>query len=238
MSLLTICQDAAVELQIDRPDAVAGQIGIDQRRLFRYANRVGIKLMRGYHWQILRREHTFTALAGSEQTGILPSDFDRLVPEAFFDRTNRHLVTGPISAVQWQGLKANGYVAPERKFTLRNDIVYAIPDFDGGESLAFEYITDEWCQSSGGTGQTKFAADTDVARIDEELITLSVVYLYNWSQGLPFEGNMAAANECLNDLVRNDEPSAGVLSVADIFGDSSSRHFTGEPAVSGAGTVI
>lgn len=231
MTLLTIATDAADELQVTRPGSVAGSTADTSRRMLRYANAVGRDLMKEYAWQDLRREQTFTAIAGEVQTGILPSDFDRFVPETFWDRSSDQFLSGPIPAARWQGLKARNYSNSYRKFMIRNDSVYAIPAFGGGESLAFEYVTNQWCQSSGGTGQAAFAADTDTARIDEELITRGIIYKWLLSEGLPFEGALNAFVTYKNDLIKNDEPRPRILVAGDIFARPTGRHWTGTPEV-------
>jgi hypothetical protein len=232
MTLLTICQDAADELKISRPSAVVGSSQTDSQLLFRYANRVGLRLMKSVAWQAIRMEKTFTGLAGETQTGILPADFDRFVPETFWDRTNVHLVTGPIGAVQWQGLKANSYSDDTRpKFIYRGSDVLIIPALGGGESLAFEYVSQNWAQSSGGTGRAKFQADTDTALLSEELITLGVKLLYLTDDGQPNATAQADFEDYLNNLIQNDQPGAGILLAADIFGGG--RHFSGAPSVDG-----
>lgn len=236
MTLLSICQDAAREIGISKPGSIVGNTDPNAEKLLRYANKVGVRLMSVFPWQVLREEQTFTAIAGSEQTGILPSGFNRFVPETFWDRTNVQLVTGPITSVQWQGLKAGSYSGPEKKFIYRGGSVYALPAFSGGEALAFEYITENWCQSSGGTPQAAFAADTDVGLISEELITLGVIYEFEDGEGLPSDGSARDYLQLFDTLSGNDQPSAGVLVAADIFGGG--RHFAGAPPAGGTGSIV
>lgn len=228
MTLLSICIAAADEIGIDRPSSVIGNPSPTAQKLLRYANKVGKRLMKGYAWEVLRKEVTFTSVGSETQTGILPSDFDRFVAETFWNRSTETLVSGPVSPVQWQGLKALGY-SGDPKFALRGGNVLILPQLSAGATLAFEYVSNLWCQSSGGTGQTAWAADTDVGVLDEELLTLALKFTYLTDEGLP---NAQAAEEFtdyLNTLLDNDQPNAGILVAADIFGGQ--RHFTGAPAV-------
>lgn len=237
MTLLAIVQNAADETQGPRPGSVAGNADPAAQNYLRLLNSVGTRLMKRIAWQVLRKEQTFTAVAGSEQTSILPSDFDRFVTETFWDRTNKVLLSGPESAVRWQSMKAGGYSDIRRRWVYRGDSVFVVPDFDGGESLAFEYVSKNWCQSSGGTGQTAFAADTDTAILDEELLTLGLIYRYSLSEGMETAGAAAQVfNDHLNMLVKNDQPRSRVLVAADIFGGG--RHFTGEPPADGDYSTI
>jgi len=238
MTLLSVVQAVADEVKDTRPTGVVSSSDPTVQLFYRLANRVGKALMKKVAWQALRTEKTFTALSTETQTGILPSDFDRFVPETFWDRTNKFLVTGPISAVQWQSLKALSYSGSERKFILRGGSILTIPAFTGGEALAFEYVSNLWAESSGGTGQTAFSADTDVSRIDEELIVRGMKYCYLTDEGLP---NGAAAqdfNDYFDDVLSNDQPTSNVMVAADIFSGTSTRHFGGAPFSTGAGDLF
>lgn len=239
MSLLTIIKDAAAEIGIPAPATVIGNTQVIPTKLLRYANKTGVALMKEPRsgWQMLRKESSFTAIAGETQTGFLPSDFDRFVPETMWNRDDVFHITGPIGAVEWQGLKANNYNDPARKFIKRGNAILMVPIFKGGESIAFEYVSNEWCQSSGGTGQTAWAADTDVGVLDEELMTRGVIYQYLESEGLPSAIAAESFNSYCDLLLENDQEDADILVAADIF-SMNSRHFNGAPAVSGTENVV
>lgn len=232
MSLLTICQDAADEIGISRPTSIASNTAPDAQKLLRYCNKVGGRLMRAAIWQALRKEQTFTAVSTETQTDIIPDDFDRFIPETFWDRSSSTLVIGPISAVQWAGLKATDYGdSCRRRFIYRGGAVSVIPTFAGGEALAFEYVSSQWAQSSASVAQTKFLADGDTALISEELIKYGVIYEYLRGDGLPFDVARMDYESQFNLSLENDQPDAGIMMAGDIFG--SGRRFSGAPPVSG-----
>jgi len=232
MSLLTIANAVFNEVQLDEETAIVGADVESTRRLLRYANSVGSQLALDINWQILRREHSFTAIAGETQTGILPSDFGRFIPEAFYDRTNKVLVNGPIGPQQWQALKSSDVESSERRnFIYRADSIIAYPAFSGGESLAFEYVSAHWCESSGGTGQSAFAADTDVARLDEELLTLAIAVAWLAADGLTIGHMMHRYDKRLAQLTKQDQPKRHILPAGDVF--ASGRHWDGQPPSQG-----
>jgi len=235
MTLLTIARAAADEIGIQRPSSVYSNTAPEVQKLLRYANKVGRRFMKSVVWQVLRKEQTFTAIAGETQTGILPSNFDRFIPETFWDRSGTKLISGPISSVEWQGLKATSYSGPTKKFIYRGGDVLILPAQAGGESLAFEYVSKNWCQSSGGTAQSEWLADTDTGILDEELLTLGLIFAYLTGEGLPNQAAGAELNEYANTILGNDQPSAGIMVSGDIFGGG--RHFSGTPPVDLAGTL-
>jgi len=234
MTLLTICQNAADEVGIERQSSIIGNPSPTAQKLLRYANKAGDALMKADNWQVLRKERTFSAVGAETQTSIFPSDFDRIIKETFWNRSVPSLISGPASATEWQGLKATSY-SGEAKFALRGDVVLLIPAPTAGQTLAFEYISNQWCKSAGGSGQTAFAADTDVGILDEELILRYLKLIYLTDEGLPNGVAAAEARDYRDALLKNDQPDARILVSADIFNRSprgqNQRHFSGVPAV-------
>ena len=232
MSLLTICQAIADEVSLTRPTTVIGNTDTDAQKLHRITVKIGKRMMRVANWQVLRKEKTYTSVSGEEQTSIIPSDFDRFIPETFWDRGTPSLIAGPVRAVEWQSLKAGTYNGTIRKFTRRGNSVYVIPSLSAGVSLAYEYISENWVDTDAdGLGDAStWAADTDTSVIDEELLTLGGVFEYLDSEGQPSGRAAAQYEQCFNELLDNDQPGAGVLSAGDIF--SGGRHFDGEPSAS------
>lgn len=229
MTLLTICNAVCDEIGIVRPATIISNTSDDAQKLLRLANKVGNRLMKSFPWQDLREEKTFTGISGSEQTGILPDDFDRFVPETFWNRSGGKLITGPISPIEWQTIKALSYTLPEYKFAYRGDSIYITPDLAGGETLVFEYVKKTWCQSSGGTAQSAWAADDDTGIIDEELMTLGIIFEFLDADGQPSQRAAAQYLEYFNQLTDNEIPAARTMLAADIFGGN--RRDTGAPGV-------
>lgn len=231
MTLKTICDAIADEVGIDRLSTVVGNTSPGAYSMLRMVNKVGTALMKAYPWQDLRKEQTFTALGQEVQTDILPADFDRFISETFWDRTGQYLVSGPVTPTEWNSLKARSYASTtNRKFILRGGAVSVIPAFAGGESLAFEYVSQNWCQNAAGdTGKTAFSADDDTGVLDEELITLAGIAAYLKSKGLPVAVALGDLEQYADTLTGNDNASNPILVAADIF--SGGRHFDGVPAV-------
>lgn len=217
MSLLTICNAVCDEVALTRPATIVGNSSDDARTLLRLVNKVGNDLMLTVDWQILRKEQTFSALAQEVQTSILPSDFNRFVPVTFYNRNTGQNIEGPIQSSEWQQIKANSDVAAQPYFIYRGGVVSILPTLTAGHTLAFEYISNQWAQSSGATPQTSFQADTDTGIIDEDLITLGAIFEYLQSEGQPSEVAYDMYRSRREALVNSDQRNSGTLSAGDIF---------------------
>lgn len=190
MSLLSICQEAASQLGLRQPATVVGSTDLTAQILFRFANQAGKELMRYHDWQNLTTEVTFTSLATIEQTNAFPSaDYDRMVynPEVW-NRSSNLRYTGPTPQRIWQQLKTgiSGGIIGWWRILSGELNIYPAPT--AGQTIAFEYISKRWAQSSGGTAQATFMADTDTARItgdgrDEDLLILEMVWRFRQSRG-------------------------------------------------------
>lgn len=230
MNLLSICQAVADEVDLQRPTVVFASSSPDAQKLLRYANLVGAQIMRAYDWPQLRKEQTFSALGQEEQTGILPSDFDRFVPECFWNRGTSRLVSGPVEPSEFSGLKAHGYSGDHAKFMIRGSSVVMIPSPGAGSTLAFEYVSNQWAESAGGTGQSSFLSDTDVFKINDELMVAGMAFQWLENEGQPSGKAFTEYDQRLRELTRNSRNRRAVMSAGDIFGQG--RHSTGIPATS------
>lgn len=233
MTLLAICQAVADDIGLDvRPVSVAGNPDPDAQRLMRFATRVGSDLAARAPWQALRLVASFTAAGAETQAGAIPAAFLRFSPETLWDETNGLSITGPVDATEYQarknGAASSSYNGPMRWFTRRANALLIWPSPPSGTVISFAYQSGAFCQSAAGTPQAAWLADTDTARISQELITLGMIYRFLLADGQPYQQAQADYERRLSQEIASDAPSARVLASADIFASGSSR-FTGEP---------
>ena len=188
MSLLTLIQDAADRLGVVRPSSVVGSADQQVRQLLALAQQDGKELARRYPWQVIVKEKTFSATATETQSSVIPSDFDRFVPETFYNRTAKRYVEGPLNAQEWQNYKASTTNIISDAFRVRGDSLLMAPTPTADDSYAFEYISLWWCTTSGGTTPTlaAWAADSNVGILPEEIMTLGVIWRFLRAKGLDY----------------------------------------------------
>jgi len=186
MSLLDICQNVAKNIPVASPVTIVGNTDQVATSLLSAASKAGRSIARKVNsnggWLILHKEHTFTTVnAQSDYT--LPTDFDRLLQDTLWDRSNYWEMRGPLTPGDWQMYKSSvlgNSISIRKRFRVRNSSgtkVFSIdPTPTSADDMVFEYVSKNWCQSSGGTGQTDWAADTDTGIIDEYLIELDTLW--------------------------------------------------------------
>lgn len=236
MTLLTIANAVADETKGPRPATIAANTNPDAQNILRLVNKVGISLMSSYAWDILTEEKTFTA-PGAEvllAAAAMPADFDRFVPETFWNRADNNLLSGPVGAVEWQGLKVQTFSSQNKKFRYRGGDILTQPVIASGAAMAFEYVSNKWVDiASPGTPKVAFTIDTDTALISEELITRGTVYEWLLGEGQPWNVAAKGYKDYFDLLVDNERASGNVSPAGDIFSQNS-RHFTGDPKASRA----
>lgn len=188
MSLLTMVQKAAKRLNLNSPTAVIGNTNKEVIQLLNIADEEGQDLAQRYRWQRLVNESTFTTVATESQgamTTLAGASFGWICNDTVWNRTrNRKMF--PIDDTQWQQMKSSNITGPDEYFRIRGNNFIVIPTMTASQTVAFEWVSKNWCQSSGGTGQSAWAADTDTGVLDENLMGLGLIWRFKKYKGLDY----------------------------------------------------
>jgi hypothetical protein len=184
-TLLSIVQQAASQLGLRQPSAVVGSTDLTAQILLRFAVQAGKELVRYHDWQALTVEHTFTATATITQTAsAIPTAFGRFVynPE-IWDRSSNQKYFGPTPQRTWQQILSSSGTGSTRRWRKRGNSLLLTPAPTSGNTFAYEYVSKNFCESSSGTDQETWMADTDVPLIPDYLFILEMVWRFRHSRG-------------------------------------------------------
>lgn len=199
MSLLTLIQQVSQSLGVPAPTAVVTSADTRVLELLVMANTTGDELTRRYFWQELTAEAQFTATGSIDLghiTGSIATDFGYFIDQTFWDRDLREPIIGPITAQEWQSDMSYAVVGPPYKFIVQGGRLKAGPTpLPVSDDLVFNYISKNWCESATGTGQSAFAADTDITRIPQELFKLELLWRWKQAKGLAYAEDLETAEE-------------------------------------------
>lgn len=205
MTLLSIVQEAAKDLSLSVPSTVYASTDPQVMLFVRCAQEGGKALATRAPWSILRSEHTFTTVAAASQgTSSLATDLDWIIPETIWNRTRRRRVYGPIDAAEWQLIQATSQLTVDPAFTIRGTAMLITPTPSAGDTVAYEYISTNWCQSTLSVAQSAWAADDDTAKLDESLLTLDVIWRFRAAKGLDYLSALTAFERRLADKLMRD----------------------------------
>jgi hypothetical protein len=188
-TLLELVQQAAGEISSDvaDPNQVAGSGDRTVLQMFRLANRVGRDLVRAYEWRRLVTEYTFATVNGTAEYD-LPADFDRMVPDTHYDRTNDWRNLGPTTSQEWQWLNTGLSTVTQLRWRLYLNKIKFYQTPTTAYTMAYEYVSKNWVIATGDTTATKsaFSVDTDICVFPDDLMTLGLIYRWYRVKGLDY----------------------------------------------------
>lgn len=186
--VLSLLKDASDELSLARPTDISDTTDDNTaQKLLRHCTRTCRQLAASYDWSRLRREKLITTTATEEQTGAIPADLLRFVPETMWNRTTRNIVLGPLSPDDWQMRKAVLTGGTFQNFIIRGTSFLMTPEPSAGWIIAYEYITKNIGINNAGTTElTAFVSDDDQTFFEDELIILGTVWRYRKAEGLDY----------------------------------------------------
>lgn len=186
MSALTIIQKACSRLAITVPGAVFSSTDDQVIQLRHLMNQEGDELTRMHPWTALQTETTFVTVAAALQTSAIPSDFAWYINDTMWNRTTDQKILGPFTAAQWQQEQAVATGAIYPTFRFRGGEILITPTPTAGQTVAYEYVSANWAETSGGSGLSAMTADTDVPLLDDRLIILGITWRFLQSKGLDY----------------------------------------------------
>jgi len=147
-------------------------------------------------------------IVGQQSQGTIQSicgpDFNFIVNETMWNRTQRRPVFGPKSPAEWQQLKAQFMQGPWIQYILRGNQLLMLPSPSPGFQIYFEWISKYWCTSAGGAGQSSFQADTDVGVLDERLLTLGCIWRFKQMNKLDYAEAQDTYEAAVQDAIGRD----------------------------------
>ena len=190
MTLLTMINQAQSRLSLPRSSVAITSTDEAVQQLVSLANEEGEDLRDHPHWawEAITKETTFTAVAAAVQTdsAAKPSDYHRIINDTFFNRSQQRRVTGPLTAEEWQAQQSLTTQLLTDAFRFRGGDLLLTPTPTAGDTYAYEYVSKNWCETSGGTEQSSWQNDTDVGILSEEIMILGIIWRYRKAKGFDY----------------------------------------------------
>jgi hypothetical protein len=154
-------------------------------------------------------EETFTAtdLIFGQVAYDLPSDFEYFTQKTWWDGAYRWQLLGPISAQEKQVLRYGiSPVGPRRRFYVRVNKLWLDPVPTEETLIAYDYFSNGWCESDAGVAQSRWQADTDVYKLDEDCFIQGIKWRFLRAKGLDYLEEKAAYD---SDTIRVQSRDGG-----------------------------
>lgn len=206
MSLLTVVQSACRRLALPVPAAVATSTDRQVLQMMAISNEDGQELADRFTWQALQTETTHVTLASESQGAIatIAPGFKSVINDTMWNRSIDWPIVGSLTPQIWQRFKANNITGPYQQFRIRGGTLYFIPAPAAGETVAFEYVSKNWVTlNAGGTG-SEWAADADTSLLDEQLLTLGLIWRFKQIKGFDYDEDFNKYERRVNDAIGRD----------------------------------
>lgn len=188
MTILSVCQDVAVELSQSVPATLfTSTPSVFARELRLHANRAAAAIVKAHDWQKLTALATLTG-NGTDTAFDLPEDFDRMPVKARVhagsDMNSNFREVKDLD--QWIYLRDRGVGTTPGHWIILNGQMQFLPAIPNGQTAKFYYISNYAVRNQAAVYQQKFAADTDTFRLSEELLALSIVWRWRAAKRVDF----------------------------------------------------
>jgi hypothetical protein len=190
-TLLQLVQAAVGELGQLAPTSLVSSTDPSAVQWLALANREGAEFSdeatpRG-GWQELRVDYTFNTSIGVD-TYNLPADFGFLLPNTLWDVSKHWQVVGSLSQQEWNTLQYGiSPAGPRFRFKIGGGVFMMNPAPSSVISVAYSYVSNGWCKSSGGVSRAPWGADTDTYKLDEDAFIMGLKWRYLQAKGFAYD---------------------------------------------------
>jgi len=205
---------SAVITNIADTTGITAQFGVNGAGTVPFANVVSVTTNSVTLNMPLTATATGVSLEFSQIQYNLPTDWLNQLPQTEWDRTNRWPLIGPQSPQDWQSFKSGiVYAGPRQRFRIQGNALNISPPPPNGLLFSFEYVSSGWVESSTGTVQTKYLADTDTAVFPDSLLITGLKTQWKAAKGLDASFDLAEFTGLLEKMKGQDQ-SAPKLSLS------------------------
>lgn len=228
MSFLTTLQTFFTRRGLPKPAGIVGSSDATVLQVWGMADEVVEDIVRRCALQSMLLEASFTTLAQEDQGSlytIAPTGFYAIKDDTIFNRTQNLEFVGPVSASEWQRMKAANSFGVKNLYRIRGDRLLMNPIPVAGNSCAFEYYSKFGVVSSAGIRKESFTADNDDTVFDPVILQAGLAWKWKAEKGFDYAEEFRRYEELAN--------GAGALdgTKRDITMDGTSTMYPGMPVI-------
>ena len=208
MTILAICKDVAPVIGVTVPSVVYSGTARELVELQSLANRIAKRIMRAHEWELLKTVATYTGDASTTEFA-LPSDYDRMPVDS--DMWSSDL-QGPMSHItssaEWLDFTERTSSSVTDSWTKIGGEISIKPAMATSDTAKHYYISNLIVTPTGAPPNiAAFTADDDVFRLNDELLTLGMIWQWKANKGRPYAEDMTNYEMLQSKLIREDKGS-------------------------------
>ena len=145
----------------------------------------------------------------AKQDYAMPTDFDRMISDTNWDRTNHWRNLGTKTSQEWQWLQGGIIsVGPRERYRIYNNRLRIFQALTSIYTFAFEYVSNYWVMSSGATQGDKgaYTVDTDTAVFPDDLMLAGLKFYFLKAKKLDYAIELGEFTRALSYTKAQDVP--------------------------------
>jgi hypothetical protein len=145
----------------------------------------------------------------AKQDYAMPTDFDRMISDTNWDRTNHWRNLGTKTSQEWQWLQGGIIsVGPRERYRIYNNRLRIFQALTSIYTFAFEYVSNYWVMSSGATQGDKgaYSVDTDTAIFPDDLMLAGLKFYFLKAKKLDYAIELGEFTRALSYTKAQDVP--------------------------------
>lgn len=185
MTVLSACQEAAVELNQTEPTVLFAATDKFAREMRVQANKSAVAIAKAYDWQRLTTRATITG-DSSTTAFALPADYDRMALKTNLSSNSSNIdLVKIVDLDQWDYFQNHVTPTAPGYWIILGGQIQINPAPATGVIHSYYYIS-----NYVATGKTAFTADADVFLLPERLLTLSIIWRWRAMKRMEYAEDM------------------------------------------------
>ena len=206
MSLLSACQNAAIELISKKPSTIFSATDAFSLELQRLSNVVARDIADSHDWQTLISTYTING-DGVTSAFPLPDNYDRMLLDTnLYDKVNWAWgYFRIVRADEWMLMKVRdwGLVNPGAWTVLGGNLEF-LPAPQNTAQAQFLYVKNERVLDKDGNPKKTFTKDDDSFVLDEDLLTLGIIWRWREMKRMDATNDLANFEKMFSTLSGKD----------------------------------
>ena len=145
----------------------------------------------------------------AKQDYAMPTDFDRMISDTNWDRTNHWRNLGTKTSQEWQWLQGGIIsVGPRERYRIYNNRLRIFQALTSIYTFAFEYVSNYWVMSAAATAGDKgaFTLDTDTTIFPDDLMLAGLKFYFLKAKKLDYSVELGEFMRALSYTKAQDVP--------------------------------
>lgn len=206
MTILQIVQQVCLRLAITSPNAVITSVDPQILQLLAISNEEGQSLAERYSWTALQKEVTFTTVAAQLQGLVetIAPGYKFIINDVMWNRTTRLPIYGSQSAQDWQRAVSMNFTSPYYKYRIKGASLYFFPIPTVGQTVALEYESKNWVNTSIGGTSNFWSNDADTCVWNDEIMMAGLMWRWKAEKGLDYSENFITYERLVANAIGRD----------------------------------